>query len=153
MSNRNLLVTGGAGFIRSAVIRHIINTIKHSVVNIDKLTYTGNLESLASIGNNELQNIEVDKTVRNIFLELAPSKLDGVDRYEQLISFVCVRAGHDLGYAIDATKIENEPSWTSNETLATGIRKTVGWYLGNTIWWDRFRDESYQGESLGVISR
>jgi dTDP-glucose 4,6-dehydratase len=47
-----LLITGGAGFIGSAVIRHIINNTDHNVVNVDKLTYAGNLESLESVENN-----------------------------------------------------------------------------------------------------
>ena len=47
----NFLITGGAGFIGSAVIRHIINNTNHSVVNVDKLTYAGNLESLVSVEN------------------------------------------------------------------------------------------------------
>ena len=46
---KKLLITGGAGFIGSAVIRHIINNTSHSIINVDKLTYAGNLESLASI--------------------------------------------------------------------------------------------------------
>ncbi|HDM8049769.1 TPA: NAD-dependent epimerase/dehydratase family protein, partial [Vibrio fluvialis] len=48
-----ILVTGGAGFIGSAVVRHVINNTSDSVVNIDKLTYAGNLESLIQVGNNE----------------------------------------------------------------------------------------------------
>ena len=51
--NKKLLITGGAGFIGSAVIRHIIDNTNHSVVNVDKLTYAGNLESLTSIENNK----------------------------------------------------------------------------------------------------
>ena len=51
--NKKILITGGAGFIGSAVIRHIINNTKHSVVNVDKLTYAGNLESLVPIENND----------------------------------------------------------------------------------------------------
>jgi len=49
MASKKLLITGGAGFIGSAVIRHIINNTNHSVINLDKLTYAGNLESLVSI--------------------------------------------------------------------------------------------------------
>ena len=52
MASKKLLITGGAGFIGSAVIRHIINNTNHSVINVDKLTYAGNLESLVSIENN-----------------------------------------------------------------------------------------------------
>ena len=48
-----ILVTGGAGFIGSAVVRHIINDTLDSVINVDKLTYAGNLESLVSVENNE----------------------------------------------------------------------------------------------------
>jgi len=49
----NILVTGGAGFIGSAVVRHIINNTQDSVINVDKLTYAGNLESLASIASSD----------------------------------------------------------------------------------------------------
>ena len=53
-----ILVTGGAGFIGSALVRHIINNTDNSVVNVDKLTYAGNLESLASIANNNRYSFE-----------------------------------------------------------------------------------------------
>ena len=52
MTTKKILITGGAGFIGSAVIRHIIKNSDHSVINIDKLTYAGNLESLTSVENN-----------------------------------------------------------------------------------------------------
>jgi len=102
-------------------------------------------------GHNELQNIEVVKTVCSILDELVPSKLDGIDQYEQLISYVDDRAGHDVRYAIDATKIDQELGWTPNETFATGIRKTVQWYLDQKIWCEHVKDGSYQSERLGVI--
>ena len=104
-------------------------------------------------GHNELQNIEVVKTVCSILDELVPSKLDGIDQYEQLITYVGDRVGHDVRYAIDATKIDKELSWIPDETFATGIRKTVQWYLDNNIWCDRVKDGSYQGERLGVIEQ
>ena len=102
-------------------------------------------------GHNEIKNIDVVKTVCSILDELSPSKIDGIDKYEQLIVYVTDRAGHDIRYAIDATKIANELSWTPDETFATGIRKTVEWYLENSIWCNRVKDGSYQGERLGVI--
>jgi dTDP-glucose 4,6-dehydratase len=102
-------------------------------------------------GHNELQNIEVVKTVCSILDELIPSKLDGVDQYEQLIVYVDDRVGHDVRYAIDATKISDELNWKPDETFETGIKKTVEWYLGNNIWCNRVKDGSYQGERLGVI--
>ena len=102
-------------------------------------------------GHNEKQNIEVVKTVCKILDELIPSKIAGIDSYEQLITYVADRAGHDVRYAIDATKIANELGWTPEETFETGIQKTVQWYLENQIWCDRVKDGSYQGERLGVI--
>ena len=102
-------------------------------------------------GHNEMKNIDVVKTVCSILDELSPSKIDDIDKYEQLIVYVTDRAGHDIRYAIDATKIANELSWTPDETFATGIRKTVEWYLENNIWCNRVKDGSYQGERLGVI--
>jgi dTDP-glucose 4,6-dehydratase len=102
-------------------------------------------------GHNELQNIEVVKTVCSILNDLVPSKLDGIKQYEQLITYVGDRAGHDVRYAIDATKIDKELGWTPDETFATGIKKTVEWYLENTVWCDRVKDGSYQGERLGVV--
>jgi len=102
-------------------------------------------------GHNELQNIDVVKTVCSILDELVPSKIDGVTKYEQLIAYVDDRAGHDVRYAIDATKIDEELNWTPDETFSTGIRKTVEWYLENTVWCDRVKDGSYQGERLGVV--
>jgi dTDP-glucose 4,6-dehydratase len=113
---------------------------------------TGKISETYNIGgHNELQNIEVVKTVCSILDELVPSKLDGIDQYEQLITYVGDRAGHDVRYAIDATKIDKELNWTPDETFATGIKKTVEWYLENTVWCDRVKDGSYQGERLGVI--
>ena len=102
-------------------------------------------------GHNEMKNIDVVKTVCSILDELSPSKIDDIDKYEQLIVYVTDRAGHDIRYAIDATKIANELSWTPEETFATGIRKTVEWYLENSVWCNRVKDGSYQGERLGVI--
>ena len=113
---------------------------------------TGEISETYNIGgHNELQNIEVVKTVCGILDELVPSKLDGIKQYEQLITYVGDRAGHDVRYAIDATKIANELNWTPDETFATGIKKTVQWYLEDTVWCDRVKDGSYQGERLGVV--
>ena len=102
-------------------------------------------------GHNEMQNIDVVKTVCSILDELRPSQLGGISKYSQLITYVGDRAGHDVRYAIDASKIENELNWTPDETFSTGIKKTVEWYLSHQIWCDHVKDGSYQGERLGVI--
>ena len=113
---------------------------------------TGKIGETYNIGgHNEMQNIEVVRTVCSILDELVPSKLESIKRYEELIIYVGDRAGHDIRYAIDATKIENELGWTPDETFETGIRKTVQWYLDNNIWCERVQDGSYQRERLGSV--
>lgn len=99
-------------------------------------------------GHNEKQNIEVVKTICQILDELQP-QANG-QPYESLITFVKDRPGHDLRYAIDASKIKNELGWTPVESFETGIRKTVEWYLDNLEWCRRVQDGSYQRERLGV---
>lgn len=93
-------------------------------------------------GHNEKQNIEVVKTICKILDELKP-QANG-QTYESLITFVKDRPGHDLRYAIDATKIQNELGWTPAETFETGIRKTVEWYLNNSEWVNRVKNGEYQ---------
>jgi dTDP-glucose 4,6-dehydratase len=117
-----------------------------------EVVFSGEIGSTYNIGgHNEVQNIEIVKLICSILDELEPSKFDNIKHYKQLITFVDDRAGHDLRYAIDASKIENELRWKPNETVTTGIRKTVKWYLNNRTWCDHVKDGSYQGERLGVI--
>jgi dTDP-glucose 4,6-dehydratase len=85
-------------------------------------------------GHNEKTNITVVKTICALLEELKPNKPDGVVRYEDLITYVTDRPGHDLRYAIDASKIERELGWTPKETFETGMRKTVQWYINNLEW-------------------
>jgi dTDP-glucose 4,6-dehydratase len=101
-------------------------------------------------GNNQIQNIEVVKTLCSILDDLVPCKIDGISEYKQLITNVEDRAGHDLRYAVNTTKITKELSWKPDVTFASGIKKTVEWYLENRNWCDRVKDGSYQGERLGV---
>jgi len=75
-------------------------------------------------GHNERKNIDVVKTICGILDELVPSKPNDLAHYEDLITFVADRPGHDVRYAIDASKIQRELGWTPEETFETGIRKT-----------------------------
>lgn len=102
-------------------------------------------------GHNEKQNIEVVKTICAILEELVPieNSILNIPNYESLITFVKDRPGHDLRYAIDASKIERELGWKPEETFETGLRKTVKWYLANKDWWQAVLDGSYQMERLG----
>jgi dTDP-glucose 4,6-dehydratase len=100
-------------------------------------------------GHNEKQNIEVVLTLCSLLEDLAPNKPTGVEKYEELIVYVTDRPGHDLRYAIDASKIERDLNWKPSETFETGLRKTVQWYLDNKEWWYAVLDGSYQLERLG----
>ncbi len=100
-------------------------------------------------GHNEKANIDVVRTICIILEELVPQKPQGVKQYADLITFVTDRPGHDVRYAIDASKIQKELGWKPQETFETGIRKTVEWYLDNKIWWQRVLDGSYNFERLG----
>lgn len=100
-------------------------------------------------GHNEKQNIEVVRTLCHLLEELAPQKPAGVQHYEDLITYVTDRPGHDLRYAIDAGKIERELGWAPQETFDSGLRKTVQWFLANQTWWRAVLDGSYSLQRLG----
>ena len=100
-------------------------------------------------GHNEKANIDVVRTICDLLEELAPNKPAGVAKYEDLITYVKDRPGHDVRYAIDAAKIGRELGWKPQETFESGIRKTVEWYLNNKKWWSRVLDGSYNRERLG----
>lgn len=100
-------------------------------------------------GHNEKANIDVVRTICSLLEELVPNKPEGVAKYEDLITYVKDRPGHDVRYAIDATKIGRELGWKPQETFESGIRKTVEWYLNNKKWWSRVLDGSYNRERLG----
>jgi dTDP-glucose 4,6-dehydratase len=101
-------------------------------------------------GHNEKKNIDVVKTICGILDEVRPEMPNGISNYSDLITFVKDRPGHDVRYAIDATKIKLDLGWIPSETFETGIRKTVLWYLDNLDWVGNILDGSYQGERLGV---
>ena len=101
-------------------------------------------------GHNEQKNLDVVMTLCDLLEELVPQKPDGVAHYKDLVTFVTDRPGHDLRYAIDASKIERELGWRPAETFESGLRKTVQWYLDNEAWWKQVLDGSYQGERLGL---
>lgn len=100
-------------------------------------------------GHNEMQNIEVVRSICDLLEELVPQKPDGVNVYQDLIEFVSDRAGHDVRYAIDASKVERELGWVPDETFVSGLRKTVKWYLENQKWCRNVQDGSYLRERLG----
>ena len=99
-------------------------------------------------GHNEKQNIEVVREICEILDQLSP-RTRGL--YADLITYVTDRPGHDRRYAIDSSKMQKELGWVPEETFATGLRKTVQWYLDNQEWCQHVQDGSYQRDRLGSI--
>ena len=111
-----------------------------------KVATEGKVGQIYNIGgHNEKQNIEVVKTICAILDEVVPK----ATKYEEQITYVTDRPGHDMRYAIDATKIKEDLGWTPQETFESGIKKTVQWYLDNQQWCQHVQDGSYQRERLG----
>ena len=104
-------------------------------------------------GHNEKTNLAVVQEICRILDELRPPARAGlnIDSYAGLIRFVADRPGHDRRYAIDAGKIARELGWVPRETFASGLRKTVQWYLDNPLWCQHVQDGSYQRQRLGNL--
>jgi len=98
-------------------------------------------------GRNEYSNIAVVRMICNLLSEMTPSS---AGRYENLISFVADRPGHDARYAMDTSKIERDLGWRPRRSFEAGLRETVQWYLDNKTWWDHVRSGVYRGERLGL---
>jgi dTDP-glucose 4,6-dehydratase len=104
-------------------------------------------------GHNEKKNIEVVHAICDLLEELTPDNPYSSKKgkgFRTLIEYVQDRPGHDLRYAIDAGKIQQELGWVPKETFDSGLRKTVDWYLDNLEWCHRVQNGSYQRERLGV---
>lgn len=99
-------------------------------------------------GNNEQTNIGLVTHICRILDEMCP----GARPYENLITFVADRPGHDLRYAIDPRKIRSEIGWEPKENFSTGFRKTVKWYLDNRDWWQNILNGNYRLERLGTLA-
>lgn len=98
-------------------------------------------------GGNERKNIEVVRDICTLLDELRPSPAGS---HARLITFVADRPGHDFRYAIDSTRLRTELGWAPRESFATGLRKTVEWYLANQEWVTRVMSGAYRGERLGT---
>ena len=103
-------------------------------------------------GDSELRNIDVVGMICDLVDELRPRPETGGSggTRRELITFVEDRPGHDLRYAVDASKIQRELGWAPRESFASGLRKTVAWYLDHEDWWRGILARRYQGERLGL---
>ncbi len=99
-------------------------------------------------GNNEIKNIDLVKIICSSLDELKPRKNNLP--YEELITFVRDRPGHDYRYAIDFSKVRKNIGWEPKETFETGINKTIKWYLNHEKWWRQIQSETYNQTRLGL---
>jgi len=97
-------------------------------------------------GENERTNIELVKTICGILDEKRP----GNDKYEEQITYVTDRPGHDMRYAIDPKRIRDELGWRPSVTVEEGLEKTVQWYLDNEDWWRALQERDGVGDRLGT---
>ena len=117
---------------------------------IHKIIEKGEIGETYNVGgNNEIKNINIVKTICNLLDNIRPS--ENLKSYQELITFVKDRPGHDFRYAIDSSKLQNKLGWSPKETFETGIRKTIEWYLENITWWQDIQNNTYQQERLGVL--
>ena len=116
--------------------------VKDHAAAIDLIYHKGNTGDTYNIGgNNEWKNIDLIKLLCKIMDDKLKRK-EGVS--EQLITYVKDRAGHDLRYAIDSSKLQNELGWNPSLVFEEGLEKTVDWYLANQEWLDRVTSGDYQ---------
>lgn len=95
-------------------------------------------------GNMEMENIVIVEMICDMLDELSPDSSGENGPRRNLITFVKDRPGHDRRYAIDFTKLQNELNWSPKESFESGIRKTISWYLKNSKWVQRVRNNEYQ---------
>jgi dTDP-glucose 4,6-dehydratase len=110
-------------------------------------------ETYAIGGRSEMTNISLVQLICDLLQELVPptAQRGAVATYRDLIRYVPDRPGHDRRYAIDPSKTERELGWSPRHTMATGLRKTLLWYLENRAWCDRITAGVYRRERLGLL--
>lgn len=125
--------------------------VEDHVKALTKVLIQGEVGETYNIGgNNEIQNIEVVRKICDLLDKLTPCKLNGLNSFSELITYVIDRPGHDVRYAIDASKIKNKLNWEPEQDFDSGIEKTVKWYLSNLTWSKNILSGSYKLERLGV---
>ena len=134
--NKPLPVYGDGNYTRDWLY-----VIDHAIA-IDLIFHKGKTKDTYNIGGfNEWKNLDLVR----LLCEKMDKKLNRIPGVsEQLITFVKDRPGHDLRYAIDASKLNKELGWKPSVTFEEGLSKTIDWYLNNTAWMKNITDGSYK---------
>ena len=115
-----------------------------------KVLTAGQIGETYNVGGlNEHRNIDIVRLICEQLESVNAPKPAGVSRFEDLITHVTDRPGHDTRYAVDPTKLQTQLGWAPQETFATGLAKTVDWYLNNPQWWQQVLDGTYRLERRG----
>ena len=131
INGRNIPIYGNGQQIRDWLY------VEDHVTAILKVAFEGTVGETYNVGgNNQVTNIDVATKICEIIDSLLPiNKNNNILRRDELISFVPDRPGHDIKYAIDASKITNELKWKPSESFESGIKKTIEWYISNSKWY------------------
>lgn len=133
---------------KGANVRDWLYVDDHARALVEVATKGALGESYNIGGNAERTNLDIVGAICAILDNVRP-RADG-QAYKQLITFVQDRPGHDLRYAIDASKIRRDLGWEPLETLESGLEKTIAWYLERDDWWGPIREVGYAGNRLGT---
>jgi dTDP-glucose 4,6-dehydratase len=142
LEGKPLPVYGNGGHIRDWLF---VEDHARALVTIAELGVAGECYNVG--GWSERSNLQVVEAICRLVDEIAPDATIGPR--SGLIAFVADRPGHDKRYAIDASKIKRDLGWEPRESFASGLAKTVRWYVDNPSWWQRIRSGIYCGERLG----
>jgi dTDP-glucose 4,6-dehydratase len=132
---------------RGINVRDWLHVDDHAEGLIDLLTQGTPGEKYNFGGDSERSNIDVVTQVCDIVDSMCP----GPEKRRSLITFVPDRPGHDIRYAIDASKAQRELGWRPKRTFEQGLAETVAWYLRNRPWWEGPRAGVYDGSRLGLL--
>ena len=125
--------------------------VKDHCVAIEKVIKKGSVGETYNIGGlNEIKNIDIVKRICRILDKTIPNS--NGSSYQELVTYVEDRPGHDHRYAVDINKIKNNLGWSPEESFDTGIKKTIEWYLENKSWW-RGLKKKYNQQRLGLVSK
>ncbi len=143
LQNKPITIYGNGSNVRDWIF------VEDHCRGILEVLVNGSVGESYNIGsNNEKNNLELIELICKLLDEIQPRP--DSKSYKEQITFINDRLGHDQRYAIDASKMKNNLKWESKESLESGLRKTIDWYLNNSSWLKSIMSVEYQGQRLGI---